>query len=101
MSNPMEPVCLMYVSVSLVAGLGLGLFTQWGFHRRLLKLELQQADLEGELLSEKRKRAINTRWQGTQNDEALLRQLITQGGRSASSKRYANDPIGEDDGVSG
>ena len=79
-----------YIILAVVVGFLLGIFTQWGLHRRTLRLEMRQADLETEVLSEKRKRAINTRWKGLEQDTEMLKALANR--ELQQPTRYANDP---------
>ncbi len=89
------PESTLFVSLVLfVAGLAVGTATgmifQWGLHRRVLRTEMDVADLQESLLSEKRKRAINTRWQNPTNEQQLMELLQSR----KKTEVFDNDPIG-------
>jgi hypothetical protein len=76
------------------AGAALGLIFQYGIHRRLYRLECEQADLETDVLSEKRKRAVGSRGVKEQQLELLAHTLL-----NPKQERYANE--GSDLGLPG
>jgi hypothetical protein len=81
----------LIIIASCLVGVCIGALFQWELHRRTLRLEMQQADLEDNLLNEKRKRAIKTRWDAQKPEDNLRAMLSTP----KTAERYANDLMDE------
>jgi hypothetical protein len=75
-----------FLVLAVLVGISIGALFQWGIHRRLYRLECEQADLEENLLTEKRKRAIKTRWDAGTPEQNLKAML-----EAKPAERFAND----------
>jgi hypothetical protein len=84
----------LYLVGIFVAGCAAGLLIQWTVHRRLLRLEFRQADLEQQLLRQRGRQAVEERWKKRPPEQEILDFLQKQEA-PPERKRFANDPLVE------
>src|SRR5437870_4791748 len=82
----MDAAIVMLICGVVGAGVGGGLLSAWGLHRRVFRLELAVTDLQGAQLQTRNKLAAGVRWAKPPDQiDALARQL--QGAAQAAPTR--------------